>query len=257
MMTSQESKDEVAGEATVVLNKATVVLNFESVDDNSPDGPIIFKGVTLKPLYPCVKELLSRPPGALSEIDFTTIKNKKYLQNLLYGLPGQMVSGDTDSIFIEDISDKVAPDNVLIERFDNLTAELVNLGEAIFGFEPVDEDDEEEESCGCVSGCCSQIQQDIKYNYDEDSFEFKICEALDMVEEVLLSDRAPQYRRQPAEYVPMSMMIEQLGLKVVRAKEAISDDKQIDEMRDVAGYALLMLARMIRGDFIEYPTDNE
>lgn len=257
MMTSQESKDEVAGEATVVLNKATVVLNFESVDDDSPDGPIIFKGVTLKPLYPCVKELLSRPPCILGEIDFTTIKNRKQLQNFLYGLAGQTVCGDTDSIFVKDISARFIPDDVLVERFDNLTAELVNLGEAIFGFEPVDEDDEEEESCGCVSGCCSQIQQDIKYNYDEDSFEFKICEALDMVENILLSDRAPQYENQPAAYAPMNMMVEQLGLKVLRAKEALGHEKQIDEMRDVAGYALLMLARMLKGDFIEHPSDQQ
>jgi hypothetical protein len=257
-MTSQESKDTVEGEATVVLNNATVVLNFESVDDDSPDGPITFKGVTFEPLNPCAEEPLlrppERPPCILGEIDFTTIKSKKQLQNFLYGLTGQTVCGDTDSIFVKDISARFIPDDVLIERFDNLTAELVNLGEAIFGFDPVDDDGEEE--CECTPGCCSQLQQNMKYNYDEDSFEFKVCEALDMVEEVLLSDRAPQYRRQPAEYVPMSMMIEQLGLKVVRAKEAISDDKQIDEMRDVAGYALLMLARMIRGDFIEHPSNE-
>lgn len=258
-MTSQDSNDSpsIEGETTITLNNATLVLNFESVEDLGPDGPLIFKGCTIEPAHdvvntpvnPCREEPSlappERPPCNLGSLNIgeASIYISKEMQNHLYGMMANhnnVIIADTDSIFIKH-------DQELIDRFDNLTTQLVELGEAIFGFEIDGDEEDEEDEESCTLGCCSELPT---RGYEEGTFEYSICEALDMCEDTLLADRAPQYKRQPAEYVDMETMWHQLKLKVIRAGEAIDHDKQIDEMKDTANYAILMLARMIRGDFL-------
>lgn len=77
------------------------------------------------------------------------------------------------------------------------------------------------------------------------TFNTKISTAINMVSETLLTDRAPQYTKQPAEYVDLNLLLDTIALKVERAKQAISTEKKIDEVRDIAGYGLLTLARLI------------
>jgi hypothetical protein len=59
-----------------------------------------------------------------------------------------------------------------------------------------------------------------------------------------------QYRNSPMNILPASYWLNQIAIKAIRAEQATSDEKVIEELTDTAVYALMTILR-IRGIAIE------
>lgn len=59
------------------------------------------------------------------------------------------------------------------------------------------------------------------------------------------NSKGKQYKREPVEYMEIDECIVQVKIKAIRAKEAISTEKQIDELKDVAVYAIKTMQRLL------------
>ena len=59
------------------------------------------------------------------------------------------------------------------------------------------------------------------------------------------NSKGGKYKKEPVEFLPISKIITQVMIKAVRADEAISVEKQKDELKDVAVYAIKALQRLI------------
>ena len=60
-----------------------------------------------------------------------------------------------------------------------------------------------------------------------------------------LALKGGSYRREPAEFVDTELIDNMVILKGYRAREAVSTEKRIDELRDAACYAILAMEREI------------
>jgi hypothetical protein len=244
------SKDSNPIEGVYEVNGRKFTFTAENVNTQT-DGLVILSGARLaddsvEPTNPCRETVYNLQ---FEGCDLSKLTTQKGFVNALYGL-GIRVPKDMEAMIYGEAvhkafdsveCDPTCPGCVeeMSTKFDTLITDLVHLGEVLFGTSLTEGDLNEE-----------RTSLEDRSEYAPDSFEYAICEALDMCEETLLSDRVPQYKRQPASYVDMETMLHQLKLKVIRAGEAISEEKQIDEMKDTANYAILMLARMIKGDFL-------
>ena len=72
----------------------------------------------------------------------------------------------------------------------------------------------------------------------------RINTAIDDVK-ATLTGRNPSYKIPPASYVDIEILIAQMVLKAERARQAVDDERRIDEVRDTAGYAILILGRLL------------
>ena len=70
-----------------------------------------------------------------------------------------------------------------------------------------------------------------------------LIEALKKVEDTL-AERSTGYKVQPVTYIPIEDLIAQIAIKVERARQATTIDKQIDEAPDIIGYSLWLFARL-------------
>lgn len=82
----------------------------------------------------------------------------------------------------------------------------------------------------------------------------RITTAIDDVK-ATLTGRNPSYKIPPASYVDIEILIAQMVLKAERARQAVDDERRIDEVRDTAGYAVLILGRLLSD--IAVPTVND
>jgi|LGVF01.2.fsa_nt_gb hypothetical protein len=78
----------------------------------------------------------------------------------------------------------------------------------------------------------------------EGSEEHRIMIAIEDIRSTL-TGRNPHYKVPPAEYVDIEILIAQMVLKAERARQAVDIERQIDEVRDTAGYAILILGRLL------------
>ena len=73
---------------------------------------------------------------------------------------------------------------------------------------------------------------------------FDCRESLKIVTDTANSKGA-QYKREPVEYIEIDECIVQVKIKAIRAKESIGTEKQIDELKDVAVYAIKTMQRLL------------